>query len=842
MQIAPTQMQAAIAGLLHDIGKLEQRARVDPWRPAPGAEQEGQPVHASWSLYFAQTYIPPSYRQAALAGAYHHHPEKSPAVNQSLSELVALADKLSAGERADRTEKFERPPRQMLTIFDRISLKDQPHKTNWHYMPLQPLSLDRKAIFPTGVLEKEDEGQAYLKLCEELRQVAQQDIQDATIYLENLLAAMQRLTWAVPSAYYYNSPDVSLYDHSRMTAALAVCLSERTPQEISRFHQAIQQDYKQSKQSTQNPLLDEEVALLVGGDLSGVQNFIYTISAKQAAKSLRGRSFYLQLLTEAVLRFTLSQLGLPYTNVIYSGGGHFFILAPLSAAARLSDIQKQVSQVLLHHHGSQLYLAYGASRVPLSGFRAGNFPKYWSEMHRQLALAKARRYTELGEDLHSRLFEPLHLLGEGQTCAVCGADDRPTKAWDDEREDQAHICDLCASFSDEIGAVLPRSSFVALGFSAPQPTKPSSALECLKALGMQVQFLESKDQEIKLNQAEQIVIWALDDVAGDQWPASPRPAVHQVRYTLNRIPLVKDRQEAEEINQAPSQRSAKNDPARAGEPKTFNHLQAQSQGFQRLGALRMDVDNLGEIFKSGLGEYATLARLSTLSFQLSLFFEGWVKHLCQQAKHNPYIYAVYAGGDDLFLIGPWDRMPHLAYTIRQDFSEYTGAHSRLTLSGGMAFIPGKYPVYQAAEDAAIALDAAKQHTGKDAFNFLDHTWGWAQFPAILEQQQKLLRIVAGPNTAGEGLQGPSSLLQILQRLAGTQTRRFRTHQERAEWGPWMWQGAYHLKRMHERSQNRQPELAAELASIYNELEQDNYRSIAQWGFAARWAQLQIRKN
>ena len=71
------------------------------------------------------------------------------------------------------------------------------------------------------------------------------------------------------------------------------------------------------------------VALLIGGDISGIQKFIYTIASKKAAKTLRGRSFYLQLLTEAVLRFVLGELELPYTNVIYAGGGHFFLLAPL---------------------------------------------------------------------------------------------------------------------------------------------------------------------------------------------------------------------------------------------------------------------------------------------------------------------------------------------------------------------------------------------------------------------------------------------------------------------------------------------------------------------------------
>ena len=34
--------------------------------------------------------------------------------------------------------------------------------------------------------------------------------------------------------------------------------------------------------------------LFIGGDLSGIQNFLYNISSKKAAVSLKGRSFYLQ--------------------------------------------------------------------------------------------------------------------------------------------------------------------------------------------------------------------------------------------------------------------------------------------------------------------------------------------------------------------------------------------------------------------------------------------------------------------------------------------------------------------------------------------------------------------
>ena len=63
-------------------------------------------------------------------------------------------------------------------------------------------------------------------------------------------------------------------------------------------------------------------------------------------------------------------------------------------------------------------------------------------------------------------------------------------------------------------------------------------------------------------------------------------------------------------------------------------------------------------------------------------------------------------------------MPYLASEIAADFKRNIPVASPdLHLSGGMTFIHGKYPVYQAADDAGPhALDdEAKGLPGKDAF-------------------------------------------------------------------------------------------------------------------------------
>ncbi len=639
-------LNAALAGLLHDVGKIEQRALTTPRKSAPGFEGEGQPAHATYSAYFVQTYVPKAYQAAGLAGAYHHAPERSPGQEKVLSKLVALADKLSAGERVEPDEN-KKQPRQMISIFDRIALDGPRRESNWHFLPLRPLELTPQALFPGERKDKDSEGDGYQVLLDFLTTAAQQDSGDLQSYVENLLGALQIAAWCVPSAYYYSAPDVSLYDHSRMTAALAVCMAGMAESEIDTLLDSTRTAFREKDKV----LPDTPVALLVGGDISGIQKFIYTISSKKAAQTLRGRSFYLQLLTEAVLRLVLRELGLPYTNVIYSGGGHFFLLAPVETKERLPEIRKMITKKMLQHHGTSLYFALGSAEIPASGFKAGKFPEFWSKMHAALGRAKQHRYTELDQEIHSAIFAVPETGGNpDDTCSVCGGDALQTDSFADYDERQARICTLCDSFARDIGKNLPHAKFVALGWQATEDTPRGTGLDALKAFGLQIQLLEKATDKVELEGIERITLWALDDPERT-WPGTGKlPVAHSLRYTVNAVP-----------------------------PMTFDELQEKVDcGFKRLGVLRMDVDNLGNIFKKGLGTFATLARLSTLSFQLSLYFEGWVKYICNDKSFDGNIYAVYAGGDDVFLLGPWDLMPDLALKIRNDFSEYTSTLTQRT--------------------------------------------------------------------------------------------------------------------------------------------------------------------
>ena len=258
-------------------------------------------------------------------------------------------------------------------------------------------------------------------------------------------------------------------------------------------------------------------------------------------------------------------------------------------------------------------------------------------------------------------------------------------------------------------------------------------------------------------------------------------------------------------------------------------------GFERIGVLRMDVDNLGEIFKRGLGDKATLTQLATLSFRTSLFFEGWLKQLCEQGQRKGLIYTVYAGGDDVFLLGPWDLIPDLARDIVHDFSEYTGNNPDVHLSAGMTFIGGKYPIYQAAEDAKDAIDQAKSTPKKNAFTFLDEPWQWDVFDNVAQKQERLEKLVTSKEAGGKD--GPQSILQILQQLAVEENQHSK-NKGRHVWGRWIWTGMYQLTRM----QERYKDFAQDIKSISDELKNKQFQEIGWWGTAARWLELKGRKK
>lgn len=815
-----TYQLVVLAALLHDLGKFWQRTGQ---RHGPGYEAFGEAdygphgAHAKWSADFIERYLPAEWRAAASGALFHHQPR------DYVTKLVTAADWLSSGERDDTDVQAGQQASQLLSVCSHLTLQDGPRRATPHFFGLEPLAVVESALFPRpGPLSEGERRAAYARLWQaftaELGRVPRGAF-DA--YLETLYHLLQKYTWCVPSAYYRSLPDVSLFDHGRTTAAIAAALYRggTTEAELDALLHHDEAAWRQERLT------------LLGGDISGVQAFLYTITAKGAAKGLRGRSFYLQLLGEAIARWLVRELELSLPNLVYVGGGRFYLLTQRLDEQRLARLRRELDERLLRCHPGELYVALAAAPVRGVDLRVGpRVSELWAELGRELNERKRRKFADLPPGkLYGAVFAPSGEGGPEPGCAVCRREGPYAAPAPDEEERK---CALCLSL-EALGAELREAEYLYLG--QVEPALPSAAAgdfeDALRAFGLLARLFadeaELRRHAAKLGRGALLALRSTDFVA-EATLAACRAAGEGLSlgfYLLANVTPLKD-----------------------GEIADFADLAAASRGVRRLGVLRMDVDDLGAIFARGLGEHATLSRVASLSFLLRLYFEGWLAELARRRNRAEqgeaaHVYTIYSGGDDLFVVGAWDQVAELALEVRRDFGRFVGQNPDLHLSGGIALEEEKFPLYQAAEHAGEALERAKAReqdgrVAKDALDFLGHTAAWASAEAARERARELVGLV-------ERGGAPRALVHTLARiyrlyldeLERPRRPRAARRDDQVPYGRWMWLSAYLLTRIAERLRapwdGQVRGLQAEL------LRSDGVRTL---GLAARWAELQLRKE
>lgn len=218
----------------------------------------------------------------------------------------------------------------------------------------------------------------------------------------------------------------------------------------------------------------------------------------------------------------------------------------------------------------------------------------------------------------------------------------------------------------------------------------------------------------------------------------------------------------------------------------FDHLAKMSKGSDKIGVLKMDVDDLGKIFAKGLGEGVNISRVSTLSSFLDIFFLGYINsiaeqhyrfELCAECKEKieekkrtkltfennekvvnvdvcregeqcsncvkiPTIYITYSGGDDILIVGPYDDLILFAKGLSHEFKRWTCKNDDISISAGVFIAGHKFPIGEAAQRADKELEKSKDREnnlklsltsagrGKDRMTVFNETVRWDSFEPI----------------------------------------------------------------------------------------------------------------
>ena len=517
-----------------------------------------------------------------------------------------------------------------------------------------------------------------------------------------------------------HEPDVALFDHLRLTAAISAALWA--------YHAEV--DGRVTLEGLQREA--EEKFLLVLGDLGGIQQHIYRIQHAQTgtggiAKRLRARSLEVALATESMAFNLLERAGVPPLNRVMSAGGKFYLLLPNTPKARAALEEARADwEAWALGEGATLVPHLAAYAFSPAGFR--DFPKVLHGAHAALAKAKARPFA-------TQLHDP-YPFGEYalRPCAACGV--RPAV-----RDEAGALCRGCQR-DQEVGKRLPRETVIALFAERADYAFPGAPV----ALG------EGGGYRLR----------ARPDY-------TPSAAAFEVRPLLGHLPTVRDAQRAlpgEDYAawlEAQGLAGEEDDPDEGltpdpQRPLTFGELARISEGAPYLGVLMLDADRMGEVFSRGFAwaekDYASPSRIASLSRTLEQFFTvevpnlirhperyaqrlGWGARAAWKQRRYPLIYSVYAGGDDVFLLGPWDAVLEFALDLERLYRLYT-QNPAFTLSGGFVLVRPKTPVPHLAEAAQAAEKAAK-HAGRDRLSVFGHPVRWAALSPLAERAEALAR-------------------------------------------------------------------------------------------------------
>lgn len=839
-----------LAALLHDIGKFWQRADDNGLHHSTILDKSVKeletlycPVsqygytthkHVIWTAQFIAKHE--SFFKQLLAGDYtkffkaavaHHKPDKS----NLAQRLVQAADHYASG--VDRTKEFgirdaeaERKwdsfkNVRMVSIFEDLL---QENASYTYELPIQALTLTRNS-FPKK--EQDRNGQkAYADLWEDFEKVFEKlkknGTQNIRSFSENLLYLLQRFTTAVPSSTIH-LPDVSLYDHLKSTGIFAYALHQ-----YLEAHQRLDASFQIEAH--------EAPFLLVGGDLSGIQKYIYDIVSTDASKNLKGRSFYLQVIVENIVQRLLDELNLPSAAVVYASGGGFYLLAPTTPKIiqTLEQLRSELADELFERHQTSLFLGIDWVPVTHETIFKQQINEVWRVLMQKIGATKARKFQTQLVASPGKFFKPIEVGGkqlrdyitgeeftEIENDAILTNKKGAVRFMDDEADKPVKETTYKQI---QLGGKLKKTQFWVM---VRQEADHHRNGETLSGFGYNNYFLTTESKVTYFDQAL-IRTFNLPDQDGLTIPGGNQNILGFTFYGGNNYPIDGN-----------------------GEPLTFSDLaEANASGATKLGVLRMDVDNLGSIFIKGLGEQKrTFSRYSVLSRSLDFFFRGYLNTIWQE-HFSTNTYIIYSGGDDLFVVGHWASVLEFAKKIKDEFKDWVCHNPHLTLSGGMVIVPPKFPIARAALLAEEAEKTAKNHQfkgkngakrEKNAFTLLDTPLDWnAEFPIVENLKNELVELVTSN-------QLPRGVLQKLMNYA----ERAATQRQEDKNLSWKWHMAYDFSRAAQRAKGEAAKQFydtlknAAFTNIWDGRYLDEftcYSFLDLLGIAARWAELETKSS
>ena len=779
-----------IGALLHDVGKIVRRAGVSSKRHS---------IAGVDYLEKEELLDVEKYKEIYDMIKYHHNEEINEKMKEnekldddSLAYIVYEADNIASGvDRVNYDDKISGEGKKIKItgieglplnlIFNRLNVQKNDVEKNFKFLTYNrhSFNMPKKENIDEKKLEKEE----YLDVLKQLKKDLEELKQKNILTPEKLNSILEESCIYFPSSSYVDYPDVPYYDHVKLTAAVASCMYFYDKEKESDSINYKDKYFKKSQKKER----EEPKFLFVSGEFTGIQNFIYTITSKMAMKSLRGRSFYLELLIEHIIDEILEALELSRVNLVYSAGSQFYMLLPNipETVKVLEEYKNIINDFLLKELGTSVY--YEISYTETNAEEIGNGLSEKTKKENKLkeifkrnsidtSRKKLNRYSQ--EQLEKLFNENSNLNkihNNTKECVICKKSEKEEiliKNSQNESNGNIEICDSC-------------KNYIKLG----RDISKSFHLKGKRAFFVEKNCSENSDK-LKFPKYPKGVVEIIFKYF-ESFEKEKESENFYRFYSINDDYLGKGNSRNIKVGNYNVESSKKDNLIE------FTELVKKSKGIERLAVLRADIDNLGTLFQTGFedkeyintdGEkepyrFVRFSKTVVLSRYLSDFFKRTINLILERKNLNleknelfkEYcnviterieekeksktegrdIVLVYSGGDDVFAIGTWNDIIEFSVDLRTAFKEFSS--DRVTLSAGIGFFNENYPIFQMAQKTGELEKLAKSYgeneigkTTKDAValfgveknNKLNHVYKWDDFIGkVLNEKYKYLKSV-----------------------------------------------------------------------------------------------------
>lgn len=655
---------------------------------------------------------------------YHHHSdlEKAKLKEDNLAYISYISDNIASF--SDRRKKSEdkpifNPKMNLESIFNNLNGNNAQGKYN-------PFMLEDNAIIYPRVDPVSFESNFYGEVLDRIKDNLK-NMDNTKEFLQSYLQVLEATLSFVPSSTNEKEySDISLYDHVKLSSAYGAVIYD-----YLKFKKI--NNYKTSLFIEREKFYEEKAFLVLALDMSGIQNFIYQIVKENALKSLRARSFYLEILLEVIIDEILDRLNLIRCNLLYSGGGKAYLILSNTSEVKdkLNEIQKEVNKWLMDEFGIDLYLAMAYVETNANSFRdkpEGSYVEIFKKLSQEISLQKLKKYSyEEIQYLNSKM------LPDGdRECKNCNRTDSLN---------EDNICTICEGI-----------------------------IRVSKRIFKEKYFMISKEQIANKDGLPLPFAYYL-------YPIDEKDLRQRIKNDNNYIRFYSKN----EFHTG--KKLSTNLWVGDYNYEKLNEKLSRGIGINRLGVLRADVDNLGQTFIKGFESsknLSSLSRTATLSRMLSIFFKSNINYILENGKYSILektqgkikrkCNIIYSGGDDVFLIGNWADVIGFAVDLSESLKKFS--ENSITLSAGVGIYNPTYPVSNMAEETGALESSAKEYIGQDgeqknAICLFEKAmcFSWDEFTRkVVEEKLKLIRKFINILYKDDKKSGSSILYRVLSYL------------------------------------------------------------------------------